>query len=125
VTGFSDVSLSGSGSSPAYADWGVQRVSSNSMPLPTQFPEPGSTGSFWGDYAGLSAVDNAYPLWSDTRDPDLFACPSATSGSGFAQPPAVCGGALTLSPPAGSGGDTSYVANDQNIYVAANSVPSK
>jgi hypothetical protein len=118
VTGYSDVSISGSGSSPTYSTWGVQRVTSNSMPLPTQFPDglPNTTnyGTFWGDYAGLSAVDNAYPFWSDTRDPDLFACPGSTAGT-IAMPPSVCGGTI----------DSQVVLNDQNAYIAANSVPSK
>ena len=111
VTGFSDVSLSGSGDSPAYSDWNVLRVTSSSMPIPTQFPE-GTYSTFWGDYAGLDATNNAISFWSDTRDPDLFACPA--SGGGIALPPAVCGGS--------SGGTT---LNDQNVYVANVAVPSK
>jgi hypothetical protein len=114
VTGYSDVSISGSGSSPLYETWGVQRVTSRSMPVPTQFPESNGYSSFWGDYAGLSAVDNAYPFWSDTRDPDLFACPGASPGT-FASPPSVCSGTT----------EDGAVLNDQNAYVAANSVPSR
>ncbi len=48
TTGFSDVSLSGSGDVSRFA---VTRVSSSSMPPPTQF-----SGTFWGDYAGLTAA---------------------------------------------------------------------
>ncbi|TMF60921.1 MAG: hypothetical protein E6H88_16130 [Chloroflexi bacterium] len=81
------------------------------MPIPTQFPE-GTYSTFWGDYAGLDATNNAISFWSDTRDPDLFACPA--SGGGIALPPAVCGGS--------SGGTT---LNDQNVYVANVAVPSK
>ena len=110
TTGYSDVSISGSGDLTQFA---VQRVSSSSMPVPTQFPE-GTYSVFWGDYAGLSAVDNAYPFWSDTRDPDLFACPGA-GGIGFAQPPAVCGSTTPEGSP----------VNDQNVYISANSVPSR
>ena len=120
VTGYSDVSISGSGSSPAYNTWGVQRVTSNSMPVPTQFPESNGYSVFWGDYAGLSAVDNAYPFWSDTRDPDLFACPGATAGT-FAMPPSVCG---ATTQPANSQ-ESPQALNDQNAYVASNSVPSR
>src|SRR5919197_4809452 len=39
ITGYSDVSLSGSGA--PYVDWNAQKVTVTSMPLPTQFPEPG------------------------------------------------------------------------------------
>ena len=109
ATGFSDVSLSGSGDLTNYA---VQRVSSSSMPLPTQFPE-GTFSVFWGDYAGLSAVDNAYPFWSDTRNPSLFVCPGP-GGTGIATPPSVCSGTSNGTP-----------LNDQDGYVAAQSVPSR
>jgi hypothetical protein len=100
TTGFSDVSLSGSGDLTRFV---VQRVTSSSMPPPTQFD-----GTFWGDYAGLTAVDNAYPMWSDTRNPELFTCP----GSG---PPSLCTGTA----------QNASVANDQDVYVAALPVPSK
>ena len=112
LTGFSDFSLSGTGDANG-TSYGVQRVSSGSMPFPTQFPEAGSAGgTFWGDYTGLTAVDNAYPFWSDTRDPDLFVC-TDTDGN-VTLPPTVCGG-QTL-------GTT---LNDQNAYTSSNSVPSK
>jgi hypothetical protein len=100
TTGFSDVSLSGSGDLTRF---GVQRVTSGSMPPPTQFE-----GTFWGDYAGLSAVDNAYPMWSDTRNPELYVCPSSA-------PPTACGASA----------DNAAVANDQDAYTAALSVPSR
>jgi hypothetical protein len=118
VTGYSDVSLSGSGSYP-YATWNVQKVTNTSMPIPTQFPE-GAFSVFWGDYAGLTAVTNANPLWSDTRDPDLFACPGE-GGTGFAQPPAVCGARVSTGNP-NNENETAPV-NDQNIYTANNAVP--
>ena len=111
VTGYSDVSISG-GSAP-FTTFGIQRVSSSSMPIPTQFPE-GTYSTFWGDYAGLSAVDNAYPFWSDTRDPDLFACPGASPGT-IATPPSVCGAITPDGVP----------VNDQNVYIAAQSVPAR
>jgi hypothetical protein len=117
LTGYSDVSISGSGSSPTYSTWGVQRVTSNSMPVPTQFPDSSGYSTFWGDYAGLSAVDNAYPFWSDTRDPDLLLCPVSPPPS-TPTPPSICGGTTPeeVNP---------TVLNDQNTYIAANSVPSK
>ncbi|TME20970.1 MAG: hypothetical protein E6I68_12045 [Chloroflexi bacterium] len=83
------------------------------MPFPTQFPESGSAGgTFWGDYTGLAAADNAFPIWSDTRDLDLFVC--VDSAGNATLPPSVCGG-TTL-------GTT---LNDQNIYTAALAVPSR
>jgi len=113
-TGYSDVSLSGSGDTTG---WGVQRVTSSSMPPPTQFPESNGFSAFWGDYTGLTADTQAHPFWSDTRDPDLFAC---TTSSGAVQtPPSVCGATV----PNGSGSD--FPVNDQNAYTANNSVPGK
>ena len=89
-----------------YAKFAVLRVTSGSMPPPTQF-----SGTFWGDYTGLTAVDNAYPFWSDTRDPDLFVCPgTATPGA----PPALCGHE-----------DFNGPANDQDVFTAALPVPSR
>ena len=113
VTGFSDFSLSGTGD-PAGTTFAINRVSSSSMPFPTQFPDGGdSAGSdFWGDYTGLTASDNAYPFWSDTRDPDLFVCADASGN--VTLPPSVCGG-TTLG----------ATLNDENVYTAALPVPSK
>ncbi len=114
ATGYSDISLSGSGDSPGYAQWVVQRVTNSSMPFPTQFPEGGQSagGTFYGDYAGLGAVDNAYPIWSDTRNPDLFAC--LNSSGQVATPPSVCGGQIL-----------GITLNDEDAYTAALPVPSK
>ena len=82
--GSSDFTLSGSRD---LTDFGLTRVTSSSMPAPTQFLGP-KGGQFFGDYTGLAAVDKAHPLWSDTRSQDLFVCPgTATAGS----PPALCG----------------------------------
>jgi hypothetical protein len=104
VTGFSDFSLSGSGDLTRFV---VQRVTSSSMPPPTEF-----AGTFFGDYTGLTADTGAYPLWMDTRNPALFVCPdSATAG----HPPRLCNG----------NGGNAAVANDQEIYTALVSVPSK
>jgi hypothetical protein len=103
TTGFSDVSLSGS---EDLARFGVKRVTSSSMPPPTQFE-----GVFWGDYTGLTAMDKALPIWSDTRNPNLFLCP----GTGVpGVPPSVCLGSASNAP----------VANDQDVYMDTVGVPS-
>jgi len=97
-TGFSDFSVSGSRDLASYK---VTRATSSSMPPPTQFD-----GTFWGDYTGLAVgAHKAYPLWSDTRDPELFLCP--TSGTTSA-PPRTC----TATEANG------LRANDQNAYTA-------
>ncbi|HEX3540343.1 MAG TPA: sialidase family protein [Acidimicrobiales bacterium] len=101
TTGFSDVSLSGSGDLASFV---TQRVTSSSMPPPTEF-----SGLFFGDYSGLAAYTNANPIWMDTRNPELFLCPGTT--------PAVC----TAN---GSGAPASPL-NDQDIYTANLPVPSK
>ncbi len=104
TTGFSDVSLSGSGD---LSKFGVKRVTSSSLPPPTEF-----SGTFWGDYAGLSAVDDALPLWSDTRNPDLFLCPgTGTPGT----PPDTCTGSAS----------NASIANDQDVYTESLGVPAK
>jgi hypothetical protein len=102
TTGFSDISLSGSDD---LVHFGVKRVTSSSMPPPTQFG-----GLFWGDYAGLTATDQAHPIWSDTRNPDLFLCP----GTGVpGVPPAVCLASAS----------NAAVANDQDVYTQSLGVP--
>jgi hypothetical protein len=105
TTGYSDISLSGSGD---LGSWGVSRVTNSSMPFPTEFPEGGGSagGTFYGDYAGLAADTQAHPFWSDTRNPDLFLCPSL--------PPAVCGGT-----------SLGVTLNDEDVYTANSAVPSK
>jgi hypothetical protein len=101
-TGFSDFSLSGSRD---FVHFGTRRVTTSSSPPPTQFG-----GSFWGDYTGLTAPDKAYPIWSDTRPPDLFLCPgSGTAGN----PPTICTGSAT----------NAARANDQDIFTASLSIP--
>ena len=106
MTGNSDITvasttdLTGSG-------FDTKRVTSAPMPPPTQFPDGrGMRGSdFWGDYAGLAVHgDTALPIWSDTRDADIFTCPgTATPG----QPPQLCG---AIEP-------NQLTANDQDIFV--------
>jgi hypothetical protein len=103
TTGFSDVSVFASSGS---SHFGVRRATSSSLPPPTQF-----SGVFWGDYAGLTALDKAHPIWSDTRAPELFLCPG-TGAVGV--PPAVC----TASAP------NAAVANDQDVYTTSISVSS-
>ena len=79
-----DFSLSGSRN---LQDFGVRRVTSSSMLVPTEFPDAQGNSLFFGDYTGLSAVDDAHPLWMDTRSPDLVLCP----GTGVpGVPPRVC-----------------------------------
>jgi hypothetical protein len=101
MTGFSDFSLSGSAD---FSKFAVTRVSSGSMPPPTGF-----SGVFWGDYTGMTASNNANPMWSDTRSPALFPC----KGPGGA--PAVCTAQAA----------NANIANDQDVYTANVGVPSK
>jgi hypothetical protein len=101
TTGYSDFSLSSSGS---LSSWNISRVTSASMPPPTQF-----AGQFFGDYTGLAANTDAYPLWMDTRDPELFLCPGTGTPT---TPPQTCGGSYTT--PTGP-----LAANDENIYTAS------
>lgn len=101
-TGSSDVSLSTSTDS---ATFGTRRVTTSSMPPPTEFYGT-KGGLFYGDYTGLSAIGNAYPIWSDTRNKDLFVCPGTATGPGH--PPKLCLGQET----------NGQIANDQDIYAA-------
>ncbi len=94
TTGQSDISMS---SSSSLSTFNVARVTSSSMPVPTQFPDAQGNSVFYGDYTGITAVNTANPVWMDTRNPDLFTCGS---------PPALC----TASEPDG------LLANDQEIY---------
>ena len=105
-----DFSLSGSINDPT--TFSVVRVTSSSMPLPTEFPDTQGNSLFFGDYTGLAASATlAYPVWMDTRDKNLALCP----GTGVpGVPPQVC----TFI--AGSNG---IQANDQDIYMARVNVP--
>jgi hypothetical protein len=102
-TGFSDFSLSGSRNGSTFA---TNRVTTSSMPPPSQF-----SGQFWGDYAGLSAVGAAHPFWMDTRDPELFTC--RDSAGNVTTPPSVCTASAA----------NADVANDENVYTRALSIP--
>ena len=105
--GSSDFSLSGSKDLP---NFGQVRVTTSSMPAPTQFEGPNG-GQFYGDYIGLAALDKAHPIWSDTRSLDLFLCPG-TGAPG--KPPALCG----ATEPNGQ------TANDEETFTDTVSVPS-
>ena len=102
-TGYSDITVSASHDKVTFAH---KRVTSSSMPPPTQF-----AGQFMGDYAGIDVTATAaYPIWADTRTVDEFLCPG-TGTPGV--PPAVCAGSAPNAP----------VANDQDIYTAGVPIP--
>ncbi|MBV9607411.1 MAG: exo-alpha-sialidase [Solirubrobacterales bacterium] len=106
TTGSSDFSLSGTDD---LVDFGQTRLTTSSMPAPTQFEGPNG-GQFYGDYVWLSTSDKAYAIWSDTREPDLFVCPgTATAG----HPPALCGATEA----------NGEQANDEDTFMAAVDVP--
>jgi hypothetical protein len=108
LNGASDVSLSSSSDLTTFA---TQRVTSSSIPAPTEFPDAQGNSLFWGDYSGLSASNGAaHPIWADSRDLDLFLCPG-TGTTGVA--PALC----TATEPDGD------VALDENIYTATVNLP--
>jgi hypothetical protein len=109
TTGWSDFTLSGSKDLVKFKS---KRVTTSSMPPPTQFGGP-KGGQFYGDYIWLATAGNdALPIWSDTRDPDLFLCPgTGTPGT----PPGLCTGTE----------NTGLQANDQNSYMARMPVPTK
>jgi hypothetical protein len=109
TTGYSDFTLSGSKDLVKFAS---KRVTS-SMPPPTQFYSA-KGGVFYGDYIWLDTAGNdALPIWSDTRDPELFLCPGTATGPG--NPPALCTGTE----------DNGLLANDENSYMARMPVPTK
>jgi hypothetical protein len=109
TTGWSDFSLSGS---KDLVKFGSKRVTSSSMPPPTQFGGPHG-GQFYGDYVWLDTAGNdALPIWSDTRDVDLFLCPGTGTPT---TPPSLCTGTE----------NTGLQANDENSYTARMPVPTK
>jgi hypothetical protein len=106
TTGAMDITISGSTDA---ANFGQRRVTTASMPVPTEF-----SGLFFGDYAGLDAINDAHPIWADTRNVDLFLC----TGTGTpGNPPTNCTGTESTGPQAG------LTANDQDIYTAAIPIP--
>ena len=94
-----DFSLSAQQEGGGALNFTTQRVTTSSMPNPTEFPNANGNSVFMGDYTGLAVWDTAHPLWTDTRQPDLFDCPSSS-------PPAVC----LLSTPNGQ------IANNEDIF---------
>ena len=109
TTGSFDFSLSGSRDLQNFA---VRRVTSSSMPLPTQFPDEQGNGTFLGDYTGLLVVDNkAHPIWTDTHSLDLTLCPN-TALPGV--PPQICTFTATPNGP---------LANNQNIFTSSEDIP--
>ncbi|HEV3182932.1 MAG TPA: sialidase family protein [Steroidobacteraceae bacterium] len=92
-------------------DLDTRRVTSSSMPPPTQFPNAQGNSVFFGDYSGLSvAAGIAHPFWMDTRDRDLFLCPG-TGAPGI--PPAVCAG---IEP-------NGLTANSQDVFSRSEPLP--
>jgi len=102
TNGFSDIGLS---SSFDGGNFTTARVTSSSMPPPTQFRNSFGNSVFYGDYSGLSVSGEAHPIWMDTRNPDLALC-LGTGAAGV--PPAVC----TFTEPSG------LPANNQDIFTA-------
>ncbi len=98
-----DITLShqtGAASAMAFAS---VRVTTSSMPNPTEFPDVQGNSVFFGDYAGIAVSGStAHPLWSDTRSTDLFDCPNSS-------PPTLC----LLEEPNGQ------IANDEDIFSSA------
>jgi hypothetical protein len=107
TSGNMDMSLS---TSTTLHNFTVRRVTSSSMPLPTQFPDTQGNSTFFGDYSGLTAQSGAHPLWMDTRNLDAFTCPG-TAQPGV--PPSICAAAEP----------NGIVANDQEIYTRTLTTP--
>jgi hypothetical protein len=101
TTGSLDISASSSWDGIHFS---TTRATSSSMPLPTEFPDAQGNSLFFGDYAGLSALNGIRPIWMDTRNSDLFLCPG-TGAPGV--PPQVC---LATEP-------NGLTANDQDIFM--------
>jgi hypothetical protein len=107
TSGDMDMSLS---TSATLHNFLVRRVTTSSMPLPTQFPDTQGNSLFFGDYTGLTAQAGAHPLWMDTRNLGSFVCPG-TAQPGV--PPSLC----AMTEPSG------IVANDQEIYTRTMTTP--
>jgi hypothetical protein len=102
-TGYSDLTVT---LPAAPARFRHVRVTTSSMPPPTQFD-----GVFFGDYIQLAVTArHAYPLWPDTRNPAPVLC----AGTGTATvPPRLCAGVTP----------TGATTNDQEIFTAAVPLP--
>lgn len=98
-TGYSDITVT---TSTDLTHFTSTRATSSSMPPPSEF-----TGQFMGDYIMVDATaTTAYPVWSDTRNADLFLCPgTGTTG----HPPHLCHASAS----------NASIANDEDIYTAA------
>jgi hypothetical protein len=107
TNGMMDISLS---ASKDWSSFKTKQVTSSSMPLPTEFTNAQGNSTFLGDYSGLAVWDAAYPLWSDTRNPDLALCPGTGTST---TPPDNC----TFSEANGR------QANDEDIYTAKVGLP--
>jgi hypothetical protein len=99
--GSNDITLSSQVKGSSALNFNSVRVTTSSMPNPTQFPNAQGNSTFFGDYSGLAVWDTAHPLWADTRSTDLFDCPNSS-------PPALC----LLSLPNGQ------IANDEDVFTA-------
>ncbi len=104
TTGQFDFSLS---TSRDLQHFSVSRITTSTMPLPTQFPSAQGHGTFLGDYTGLVVDNDAHPIWTDTRNPDLALCPGTGTSS---VPPRVC---TFTSVPNGP------LANNQDIFTSS------
>jgi hypothetical protein len=102
TTGSSDFSLSGSSD---LATFGTVRMTSSSMAPQSEF-----SGLFFGDYTGITAVQDAIPIWMDSRPADLFLCPK-TGKKGV--PPSVCTGSAP----------NASLANDEDVFAQAMPLP--
>ncbi|MCA1647889.1 MAG: hypothetical protein LC797_21300, partial [Chloroflexi bacterium] len=111
MTGYSDFSISGTRdlSDAMNPHFGTRRVTTSPMPPPTQFG-----GVFWGDYTSLTAPDKAYPIWSDTRNPELIVCPGAAKPG---VPPRLC---ETSAAPTDLNASR---ANDQDVFTRGVQIP--
>jgi hypothetical protein len=107
TSGYMDFSISGSTNMTTF---GQSRVTTSSMPPPTQFGGA-KGGQFFGDYTGLAAVDDAFPIWSDTRNVDLFVCPGTATAPG--NPPQLCTATE----------NNGLQANDEEIYTQFTRIP--
>ena len=101
TNGSMDFTLSSSLNAVNWLTFKQRRVTSSSMPVPTEFTDVQGNSVFFGDYTGLTVGGNSHPLWTDTRSLDLFDCGT--------NPPAVC----TATEPSG------ITANDQDIFTAS------
>jgi hypothetical protein len=107
TTGSSDISISGS---PDLSRFDARRVTSGSMPAPTDFYGING-GTFYGDYITLAVTNEAHPVWSDSRGTDLFLCPGTSTGPG--NPPQLCSGIET----------NGQTANDEEMFTDSVAVP--